>query len=77
MAQLGASAESGAIVRAIIELALALKIDVTAEGVETEAQAAALRALHCDEVQGFLYGRPLPAPDVAALLVAEPVTARG
>jgi len=31
-----------------------------AEGVETEEQARLLRALHCDEMQGFLYSRPVP-----------------
>ena len=67
MAQLGASAESGAIVRAIIELALALKIDVTAEGVETEAQRDFLVGCGCTELQGFLLSRPVPIADLKAL----------
>jgi predicted signal transduction protein with EAL and GGDEF domain len=77
VADIATHAEQAAVVSAMASLARTLGLRVIAEGVETEAQAAALRALHCDEVQGFLYGRPLPAPDVAALLVAEPVTARG
>lgn len=67
VAQLGASAESGAIVRAIIELALALKIDVTAEGVETEAQRDFLVGCGCTELQGFLLSRPVPIADLQAL----------
>jgi len=42
-------------------------LDVVAEGVETEAQAAALRALGCGRAQGFLYHRPLEADQVAGL----------
>ncbi len=49
-----------ALVSTIIALAHALKIKVVAEGVETEEQSRLLRVLNCDEVQGFLYSRPLP-----------------
>jgi len=38
-------------------------LTVVAEGIETEAQFALVKALGCHEVQGFLFGRPLPAPD--------------
>lgn len=72
VAQLGASAESGAIVRAIVELARALKIDVTAEGVETEAQKAFLIGCGCAELQGFLLARPMPRDALAALCPARP-----
>jgi diguanylate cyclase (GGDEF)-like protein len=50
-----------AIVRAFVELAHALDLHVTAEGVETEEQHAALRALGCDSMQGFLFARPMAA----------------
>jgi len=58
-----------AIVNAIIALANGLDIETTAEGVETEGQAAAMRALGCNQLQGFHFGRPVPAgelPDQAA-----------
>ncbi|MEA2830153.1 MAG: hypothetical protein QOF22_901, partial [Bradyrhizobium sp.] len=62
------SAEHKAIVSAIINLAKALRIYVVAEGVETEEQAGRLYALGCDEAQGYLFDRPLPAEDIAKLL---------
>jgi diguanylate cyclase (GGDEF)-like protein/PAS domain S-box-containing protein len=62
------SAEHMAIVSAIINLAKTLRISVVAEGVETEEQAERLMALGCDEAQGFLFGRPVPAADIAKLL---------
>ena len=55
-------ARSGdAIVSAIIAMAHALDISVTAEGVETEAQADRLTELNCDEIQGYWFSRPLTA----------------
>ena len=62
------SAEHMAIVSTIINLARALRINVVAEGVETEEQAAKLLELGCDEAQGFLFSRPVPAEEVAKLL---------
>jgi len=50
-----------AIVRAILALARGLGVEVTAEGVETEEEAAAMRAIGCDQLQGFLFAVPLPA----------------
>jgi diguanylate cyclase (GGDEF)-like protein/PAS domain S-box-containing protein len=64
------SSEHMAIVSAIINLARALKIKVVAEGVETEEQAERLRSLGCEEAQGYLYGRPVPADQTAKLLLA-------
>jgi len=56
-----------AIATAIVALAKALEKRVVAEGVETTAQAALLEALGVDELQGYLYGRPQPAAELAAL----------
>ena len=49
-----------AVARAIVALARSLRLQLVAEGVETEAQAAVLRAMGCDELQGYLFARPLP-----------------
>jgi diguanylate cyclase (GGDEF)-like protein len=48
------------LVSVIINLAHALKLNVVAEGVETEEQLRQLRRLRCDEMQGYLYGKPVP-----------------
>jgi diguanylate cyclase (GGDEF)-like protein/PAS domain S-box-containing protein len=66
------SEEHRAIVSAIINLAKALRIYVVAEGVETEEQASRLHALGCDEAQGYLFSRPVPAEDIAKLLPMAP-----
>jgi diguanylate cyclase (GGDEF)-like protein/PAS domain S-box-containing protein len=57
-----------AIVSAILAIGFALDIPVTAEGVETEAQLAALRALGCERAQGFYFAQPLSAEDCLAAL---------
>ncbi len=62
------NAEDAAIVAAIIAMAHSLGMRVVAEGVETEAQLAVLRALRCDELQGYYFSRPVPAHDFEALL---------
>ncbi len=60
--------EQAAIVNAIVSLAHNLKIQVIAEGIETPAQADALRALRCQRGQGFLFSHPLPADEAERLL---------
>jgi diguanylate cyclase (GGDEF)-like protein len=57
----GLTSDSGAqaIVSAILTMSHQLNVNVTAEGVETSAQLALLRSEHCDEIQGFLLGRPM------------------
>ncbi|MGA9827201.1 MAG: EAL domain-containing protein, partial [Rhodanobacteraceae bacterium] len=53
--------EGLALVTGIINLAHSLKLNVVAEGVETEEQQRLLRLLGCDEIQGFLFSKPLPS----------------
>ncbi|MFM0670275.1 putative bifunctional diguanylate cyclase/phosphodiesterase [Paraburkholderia sediminicola] len=60
--------EGSAIVSAIIALAHSLEMDVVAEGVETESQLDMLKSMMCDEMQGFLLGKPLSADDFGNLL---------
>ena len=64
---------SAAIVEAVVRLAHALKLKVVAEGVETQSQAARLRGLGCDELQGFLFARPMSPADLLTWLVQGPV----
>jgi diguanylate cyclase (GGDEF)-like protein len=59
--------EDSAIVTAIIQLGHTLQLTVIAEGVETEAQLALLKSYGCDEAQGYLFSRPVPAEQVLDL----------
>jgi EAL domain-containing protein (putative c-di-GMP-specific phosphodiesterase class I) len=63
------SPDSLKIVRAIAALGKSLGMPVTAEGVETNLSAAALREMGCDQAQGYLFGRPTSAAEAAALFV--------
>jgi len=65
---LGQSPNAHAIVEAVLRLAHALRLKVVAEGVETETQHQILLSLGCDELQGFLFARPMPAHDLLAWL---------
>jgi diguanylate cyclase (GGDEF)-like protein len=60
--------EDAAIVNAIIQLGRSLQLSVIAEGVETETQLAFLHRAECNEMQGFLFSRPVPAADLETLL---------
>ena len=53
-----------AIVESVLSLARGLGVTVVAEGVETQAQARRLRALHCDAAQGFCFGHPAPLEEL-------------
>lgn len=68
VAGLGADAADAVLVRSMVGLAHGLGKRAVAEGVETEAQLAFLRAVGCDAVQGFLLARPQPAEKLADLL---------
>ena len=61
--------DDAAIVLAIINMAHSLKLEVIAEGVETAAQLAYLRRHHCDQMQGYLFSRPLAAAQITELLL--------
>ncbi|ALH82100.1 putative bifunctional diguanylate cyclase/phosphodiesterase [Sphingopyxis macrogoltabida] len=61
------SIESIAIIRAVVALADSLGMSTTAEGAETEVEVDTLRALGCSNIQGYYYGRPMPASDVLTL----------
>lgn len=67
-AELGRTAEGEVFFRAIVSMAHALGMTVVAEGVETTEQLQILQALRCDEIQGYLISRPVPAAEVPALL---------
>jgi diguanylate cyclase (GGDEF)-like protein/PAS domain S-box-containing protein len=74
ISQMEENEDSMSIVRAVIALGKALRIQVTAEGVETEAQLNLLRHEHCDLVQGYLLGRSMPLEKVGAFLSASEAT---
>ncbi len=56
------------LLRGIVDLAKAMHLEVTAEGIETETQAAALRDFGCEYAQGYLFSRPLDAPSFQQLV---------
>jgi EAL domain-containing protein (putative c-di-GMP-specific phosphodiesterase class I) len=56
------------LVQTIIALAHTLRLEVVAEGVDSEEQAKILRLLRCDGMQGFLFSRPQPFDEITALL---------
>ena len=57
------------IVRSIVALAKSLSLQVIAEGVETQAELELVRKFECDELQGYLLARPMPAAEFAAWLL--------
>jgi len=61
VADMNATPEGLALVSTIIKLARSLKLKVVAEGVETEEQSRLLRLLNCDEMQGYLFSKPVPS----------------
>jgi len=64
----------GEIARGIVALAKSLSLYVIAEGIETQTQYEHLRAYGADEIQGFLFSKPLPADEFEQLIVANQVS---
>ncbi|HET9343545.1 MAG TPA: EAL domain-containing protein [Candidatus Eremiobacteraceae bacterium] len=64
------STDDAAIVKAVVSMGHALRLQVTAEGVETREQLAFLQLLGCDSAQGFFVGAPMPAADLERLVAA-------
>jgi diguanylate cyclase (GGDEF)-like protein len=69
---LALSEDARAIVGGIIKLAHALGLRVVAEGVENQAQYLYLKALECDEIQGYFFSRPLPARSISSKMLSLP-----
>lgn len=69
MDDIGRDANADAICDAIIRLGHSLGKKVMAEGVETHLQAQFLRARRCEEAQGFLFAKPMPADQITAGLL--------
>jgi diguanylate cyclase (GGDEF)-like protein len=67
---ISSNADDAAIVRSVIALAHSLRLEVIAEGVETNEQLEYLRALGCDHYQGYLRSKPLPADQFEEMLRA-------
>ncbi len=61
------SPESLAIIRAVVAMADSLEMSTTAEGVETEAELRTIRQLGCKKIQGYYFGRPMPALEARGL----------
>lgn len=71
ISNLSANGDDAAIVNAIITLGHGLGMSVIAEGVETVEQLVCLQSMGCDEVQGYLFSRPVPAAEMTLLLQNE------
>ncbi len=68
VAGIDGDSRSAALVGTVIELGRTLGMDVVAEGVETTGELAALQALGCRYVQGFLLSRPIPADELGEFI---------
>ena len=70
IADLARDRDDQAITNAIVAMAHILKLKVVAEGVETKGQESLLESQDCDEMQGFLFSKPVPAEEFEKLLVS-------
>jgi EAL domain-containing protein (putative c-di-GMP-specific phosphodiesterase class I) len=68
IADLVSDPDDRVIIEAVIAMAHSLKLQVVAEGVETDEQIEFLRSRDCDEMQGFLFSEPLPAEEFRELV---------
>ncbi|MBI4700948.1 MAG: GGDEF and EAL domain-containing protein [Deltaproteobacteria bacterium] len=72
VSRMGERGEGCEIVQAIVGLAHNLRMEVVAEGVEAPHQAAFLQSMRCEYAQGYLFAKPLPGPNAAALIGTRP-----
>ncbi len=72
-----AAAQSASVTRSIINLAHGLQIKVLAEGVETEGQLSMLVLNGCDQIQGYFFSQPVPADELAAMVLAKKALPEG
>ena len=63
--------ESLAIIRAVVALANSLGMSTTAEGVETDEECRMINQLGCRKIQGYLFGRPMPAEEARRIMAEE------
>jgi cyclic di-GMP phosphodiesterase Gmr len=63
VSSINADRKSQALVRSMVAVAQALQLKVVAEGIETESEELFMKGLGVEYVQGFLYGRPMPAAE--------------
>ena len=66
------NSKNAAITKAIISMSHTLNLLVLAEGIETEEQQEFICSIHCDQAQGYLYHKPMPAEDICTLLQGKP-----
>jgi EAL domain-containing protein (putative c-di-GMP-specific phosphodiesterase class I) len=67
----GSERDAETVVQTIIALGRELHMSVTVEGIETAKQVAFLETINGDQVQGFYFGRPMPASEIAAVVLAD------
>jgi diguanylate cyclase (GGDEF)-like protein len=67
----------GAVLQATVALANALHLPVTAEGIETEEQATAVKLSGCDKLQGYLFSKPVTASEITAKYFGQPLAQTG
>jgi EAL domain-containing protein (putative c-di-GMP-specific phosphodiesterase class I) len=72
VSDLEASADARSIVRAIVQMAHTLELHVVAEGVETEGQRELLTQMGCDELQGYLFAKPMTPQALSLWASADP-----